>query len=151
MARIMKVAFTEKFDNLTKAQLSVRENDDCGVKAIAVVCDVSYAEAHIAMAKQGREKGKATSMAAIHEAIRSLGFKVERVWPDEFISKYPKAHQILKSVTTHHPRRFNKVWKDGNNYLMYTDGHVSAIADGTMHDHAINKALRATHVYKVSK
>ena len=70
---------------------------------------------------------------------------------EEFISQYPSAHQILKTVTTHHPKRFNKVWKDGKRYLMLTTNHALAIVDGVTHDWSASKPLRAVGLFEIIK
>jgi hypothetical protein len=117
MARIKKTAKSEKYFDMIKKSDNLSEANDCTVKAIALACDVSYEAAHTALKTFGRKHGRGTSISIMEKACRMLGFKMVYVDRDHFIKQYPKAHQILKSITTHHPERFNKIWKDGHNYI----------------------------------
>jgi hypothetical protein len=65
------------------------------------------------------------------------------------IARYPGVHKNLKSVTTHHPRRFKKVWADVEPLLFDCNQHVAAFKDGTIHDWSINAAKRVRGVYRI--
>ncbi len=129
----------------------LNETNDCTVVATAAVCGVSYEEAHAACAKLGRKPRKGMPHLKYIEAIKSLGFEVELVPAEKFIAKYPGNHKNLKSITTHHPARFNNVWRDGGRYILNSRGHVSACINGELHDWAVGRMKRVMYVYRVSK
>lgn len=146
-----KIGRSEVFKSLREESACLKENRDCTVVAVAVVCGVSYEEAHKAMKEAGRKEGHGATITQTQRAVRSLGFETASASHYSFISRYPAAHRILKSVTSHHPERFNKVWADGNKYLMFTRSHVLAVENGRVHDWSVGRALRATNIYMVTK
>lgn len=145
------IARTEKEEAL-KADAyrsALNEANDCTVQALSIACGISYEEAHKRMADKGRRNGRGSTVYFMRQIARELGFAVETIDPKDFVAQYPASHQILKGVTSHHPERFNKVWKDGNTYLMTTRGHVLAVIDGVVHDWARGRALRVLDIYKI--
>ena len=56
-----------------------REDNDCTVITTAVVCGISYAEAHAALSAKGRVRGRGFSQVKYHEAIREHGNIIERI------------------------------------------------------------------------
>lgn len=152
MARINTSIRTGEFNQLVAASNAMGENNDCSVKALALACGVEYEVAHRAMAAHGRVNGRGARHGEIIKAVAALGFKAEHQNYWNFIDKYPKGHrEVLRNVTTHHPARFNKVWADGNTYLMFTKGHVLTVINGTNHDWTNGRAMRAVSIYKVTK
>lgn len=143
---------SEKYTALTKEANKLKEKRDCSVVSLSVVCGVSYARAHKALADAGRKPQTSVSTKKILDAAKALGQKAERVSLKKIIGLYPAGHRTaLKHVTSHHPERFNSVWADGCNYLMITTNHVLAITNGNVHDWSIGHALRATDLYKITK
>ena len=65
-----------------------------------------------------------------------------------FLSKYPKSGRP-QNITTHHPEKYNKVWKDGKKYIFSTARHVAAVIDGVNHDWTVGRSLRVQDVYQV--
>lgn len=152
MARIKTSIRTGEFNQLVASSNAMGEKNDCSVKAVALACGVDYEVAHRAMAARGRENGRGAYTYDIRHAVASLGYDSQRVRIEDFISQYPKGHRdVLRNVTTHHPARFNKVWADGNTYMMFTQHHVLTIINGTNHDWTNGRALRAISVYKITK
>lgn len=140
---------TNEYMNLARDSSMMNETNDCSVKAVAAVTGCSYREAHAALAQAGRRNRHGVTTVTIHRAISALGFHCIALDTDEIIAQYPKAHRILKSVTTHHPERFNKVWSKLGNVLMYSRCHVSASCNGRLHDWAKGRSLRVHSAYKV--
>ena len=128
----------------------MEEANDCTVKAIALACGVEYEEAHTALKTFGRKHGCGTSISIMKKTARMLGFEMKYIDQDLFIQQYPGCHKNLKSVTTHHPERFNKVWKDGHNYILSCTSHVAAVIDGENCDWTKGRAKRCI-VYRVEK
>lgn len=150
MANIKKTEKTADYIKLVERQKTLGEKNDCSVKAIALACGVHYDVAHAAMAAEGRVNGKGSYRAAILRALDACGREHQEVCICSMIEKYPRPHrEVLKNVTTHHPARFNSVWKNGQVYLMFTSNHVLTIIDGVNHDFTINKAARAIALYRV--
>lgn len=53
----------------------------------------------------------------------AIGAKLTKIPAKRFIDKYPKGHcDVLKNVTTHHPRRFSDVWAEGTFILVPVNG-----------------------------
>jgi hypothetical protein len=149
MPAIKKIAHTEVFARLNLTSQLKGETNDCSVKAVAVVAGVVYDEAHRALAARGRKLRKGAWTHDILAVVRLFGKEVARRDAREFICQYPSPHRdVLKSVTTHHPRRFNKAWPKGK-FLLFSKGHVSAVVDGQLHDWAVNKAKRVIAIYEV--
>ena len=127
------------------------ESNDCSVIALTKVCGVEYAVAHKILADLGRRERKGVRTRDILTAANNLGFLCKEVLAHEFIDRYPVAHQVLRSVTTHHPKRFNKIWADGASYLLFSRHHVCAVINGVNHDWARKRCLRVTQIFRVRK
>lgn len=149
MATIKATPRTEAFNSLCNETAARNEKNDCSVKAVALVCGVSYDVAHAKMAELGRKSGRGASTTSIELAVIALGKKVEPVNPKHVIKQYPGVHKNLQNVTTHHPARFPDVWKDGKTYLAYIRGHVLAIVDGVVHDWTVGRAKRVYRIREV--
>jgi len=127
------------------------EHRDCAVRAVAVVTGVSYAEAHAALTAAGRAPRRGTYTPTIRSALAALGFEAELQNLQRIIDSYPGAHAQLRNVTTHHPERFSKVWRDGRAYLLFTNEHVAGCVDGHVHDWTRGRACRVTMVWEVKR
>jgi hypothetical protein len=85
------------------------------------------------------------------KAFADHGFVLEPVKDNTIIDKYPKGHRdVLKNVTTHHPRRFPQAF-EGLNLLLVSKGHFVAIANGQVECYSVNNSLRAIFIYSVRK
>jgi len=151
VAKIKTVASSDTFNALFAEARAAGERNDCAVKAIVLATGVSYEVARAALAVRGRKTGHGAWPSDINAVIRSFGFRLDFVMQSEFIRAYPLPHRHVAScVTTHHPRRFAKVWPKGT-FLIYTRGHVLTCIDGVVHDWTINKAKRVTEIFRVVK
>lgn len=132
----------------------LNEKRDCTVKAVAIVCDVTYEEAHAALQAAGRHCRKGCRPSVTKKAIKALGFKVVNVNPRSIIKQYPGAHgKVLKHVTTHHPRRFHKVWEQylDQNLIIITRDHALAVKCAMTEDWSINNKLYARSIWRIVK
>ena len=127
------------------------ERNDCTVKALALATNISYHEAHADLAARGRKARQGTDNYTLREAIHERGFKLEWVSAQHFINQYPKSHQILKHITTHHPERFNKVWRDGETYMLSCPGHVLIVHNGENLDWSKGSSKRVWHIYRITR
>lgn len=149
MPKIKPVAKSETFTTLNMLAFKKGETNDCGVKAIALAGGCTYESAHAMAAVRGRKAKKGMWRSDIISCIRECGKTLTRIDPREIIATYPGVHgRVLKSITTHHPRRFAKVWPKGT-FILFQSGHVSVVIDGTLHDWAVNKAKIVTEIYRV--
>lgn len=153
MSRIdrSKVVRGEAYDNLRRDSDMLHETNDCAVMSLALVTGVPYTTAHSELAKQGRKPRHGTHTYKTHAALKALGFEAVEIDSSFFIHRYPKAHQILRGLTSHHPQRFNKVWADGCHYLMQNHGHIWAVLNGVNHDWSAGRALRIRRIWRVVK
>ena len=154
--KIAKSQPTEVFSRMHEESRAKGEKNDCAVKAVAVVCGVSYEEAHAVLKAKGRKEGQGTAIVTIREAVKAFG-KTPRSWGhgevQDMISRYPGVHKNLKKITTHHPVRFKKVWSEEitDPVLIFTNNHVAAYRDGQLHDWSIGRALRALNVWSITE
>lgn len=151
MPRAKTIGATETFRELQSKMISNGERNDCSVKAVALVCGVEYEKARATLQELGRKTGKGVYHHTIHAAIKHLGKTSTRVDVRNFIDKYPTAHRkALKSITTHHPERFNSAWADGKTYIAHCSGHCLAIINGVNHDWTRGRAKRIITIYEVN-
>lgn len=151
MARIKSNNDRGEFDALHAESKCHDEDQDCGVKAIAVACNVEYRAAHAALKAAGRKDRKGCTVHQVWVAIESLGFKSVSICTREIIRSYPGVHKNLQSVTTHHPERFASVWAEMGACLLFSCDHVSALKDGKLHDWAVGRAKRALIIFQITK
>lgn len=140
---------SEEYIKMVGAANRNRETNDCAVRAVALATDTPYETVLDLLTRMGRLSRKSTQTSILERAVELLGYKMQYVPDHHFIRQYPRAHQRLKHVTTHHPDRFKKVWADGNTYLMYTAGHVLCIKNGTNHDWTRGRSCRSEGIYRV--
>jgi hypothetical protein len=155
MPRIHKTAFANAYLKLEAKAKDHEEKNDCAVKAVALATGASYEKVHKLMEQFGRKKKQGTFSTITRKVLNELGFKARR-WPTDvlpsIIQEYPKAHRILKNVTTHHPRRFPKAWEPHMDKVLFfeTKDHVACFRDGKMHDWSINNRLHVQNVYEIT-
>lgn len=152
-----KIATTDKstsnlYTHLAEKASESDETNDCAVKAVAAVAMIPYEAARKLLKDHRRKDRKGTSFPKITKpALEAAGYKVEQINRREFIGQYPGTHKNLRNVTTHHPKRFHKVWADGSNYLLRTDGHIVGVVNGINHDWTKGRAFRVRQIWKVTK
>lgn len=84
--------------------------------------------------------------------MQELGFDVVEINIREFIkTRYSKAAQAHKTVTSHHPARYHKAWKDGETYMLLTSSHILTIIDGVNYDWSKGRSLQAYRLFKIVK
>jgi len=155
MSRIHRTSFSEDFHRLSIEAHKIGERNDCAVKAIAIACGVPYAEVHALLKRLGRQEGKGTPVPISRQAIKQLGFRIREWSVGEYwrkISTYPSPHHRLRSITTHHLRRFPEAWADCHpNMIWVTARHMLAVKDGTVRDWSINRALPVRLIWEIER
>jgi hypothetical protein len=154
MARI-KTSSADPIYSAMKTDLrSEGDKNFCSVIALAAICKVSVAAAKEALAAEGRQVGRGVYTDIIFKAAERLGYKCVKVgsqYHQGIIASYPKPHNTLQSITTHHPERFAKAWADQPDMLMFSNGHVTAFVDGQVRDWAKGRSKRVFSLYTVEK
>jgi len=121
---------------------SFGEKNDCSVKAVAIVMNASYEEAHTALKNAGRRSGKGASVPMIMEAIRSLGGYVTG-WKD--IKNHGGTSQRRCPVS----RIAGRLPRKGR-YLALTRNHIAAVKDGEVLDWTEGRRHQVIFTWEVS-
>lgn len=111
-----------------KSLVADAESKDCGVHALAYVCDVPYAAAWTALAMVGRKPGNGTYDYQMQAAARALGYAV-----DMKLGQGRAIRCTVMRLPDHVPPR--------GAYLVEVTGHFVAVRDGVVRDS--NGKLRA--------
>lgn len=153
MPRAIAKGNFDQYNNVRAGAVrAIGETNDCTVVALAAATGCGYDKAHELLQRRGRKPRRGFSMHQVADAAKELGFSVTRVAASEFVSKYPEPHRsVLKGVTSHHPDRFNKVWRDGHNYWLCNSRHVLAVVNGTTIDWSRGRALRCDQIWRIEK
>ena len=152
MAKIKSIeAGKEKLLQLNYNSMVMNEYNDCSVRAIAAATGATYTDAHKACAAYGRANRHGMSILGILAAIRLLGYESVDLRAEDMIAQYPAAHKTLKSITTHHPQRFSKVWENGKTYFFVTKGHIAAVVNGVNYDWSQSRCLKVLQLIEIKK
>lgn len=149
MARIKRTSLPKEYQDAVAIAAVAGERNDCTVKAVALVTGASYEKAREVLKALGRRDRKGTTSSVFMAAVRVLGKDFRRVESREITSTYPSPHDTLQHVTSHHPRRFNKVWDKSKTYIMASSTHAFAVVGGETKDWSVNRSLRATAIYEI--
>ena len=147
-----KIALTPppaRYVTLCAESAKLAETRDCSVIAATLVIGDDYANVRDGLARYGRKERKGMDAYDMRSYIRGRGLLLVPVKASVFIKTYPGAHKLATCVTTHHPARFPKVWKNGRTFLFFTSNHVLAVIDGEALDWSKNHSKRVTEIYEV--
>ncbi len=138
------------FDELQAQSVFFNENNDCAVKAVAVVCGVSYLDALLALKKLGRKHRCGTYREQTLGAVKSFGFTPKRDlnFVSDRIDELHARNYVVKNLTTRQLTMFPSLVGEGT-WLIFTNGHVSAIKDGIVHCWGAQRALHIKEVYSI--
>lgn len=108
------------------------ETNDCTVKALAQVCSISYEKAHNILRRLGRKGRDGTSMTNVFNAVRGLGYSVEKskVFGNTIGNSYIPRNKI---------------------FLIETSSHVIAAREGKALDYTEGRKHRILEVWEVKK
>ena len=114
------------------------EENDCSVKAIAIVSGLSYSECHSLYRKHGRKNKKGTPIYITHKVLEDLGCSIDYIKPKkENGSKY-----TLRTIGKAYPK---------GDYIIITNNHMVALCDGVIEDWASNSCKRVIRLYPIRK
>ncbi len=119
----------ERSEYLNRAGLN--DFNDCSVKALAIVCGVSYGEAYEALRKKGRKTNRGVTFWEIEYAARTLGFKLKEI--NSWKGKTTKTLDLPRT----------------GRYLVGTADHALAVQFGLVKDYSAGKNMRIREVYLV--
>lgn len=142
-----KHAQTDKYTALQLAANAYKETNDCAVKAVCVVTGASYGTVLALFERHGRKPGDGAHFATTANVLADLGFKIRRWSSAEKIAmlqSYPNYN--VSTITLRQPSLFPELWADKGTLLLRSNGHITAFADGVIHDHMVK--LRS-HVHDV--
>lgn len=150
MAKIVKLSLPPEFHYQQEISHAVNEDNDCSIKALSLLTGIDYHQCRSALTLAGRKPGRGVWMHQIILAAKILGFEMTKQplrLHREIINSYPERDRVLQHITTHHPRRFAKVWAGMPNMMLETNGHVAALIDGKVIDWSVNRALRVRDLW----
>ena len=140
-----------EFVALEQFRTTTGENNDCAIKVITLLTGQPYNSVLRAANERGRVPGNGTPWNIIMDLFDLYGYSVKLVEDDEMLPRKPDGTLICTTITTHHPKRFNKLWANGANYMLLTcrKRHVAAVMDGTLHDWTVGSSKRVNGVYQI--
>lgn len=146
-----KYSQSMKFSYMDHCSKTVGEKNDCGVKALAIICNTDYETARNALASCGRKPGQGTHVYEVVGAAMALGYKLtkQRDFIPDMLASYPD--KTLKHLTTYQPRRFKKQWLRQPTLLLCCFEHMVAFHNGEVHDWSANDPIWIKSVYLVSR
>lgn len=111
-----------------------KEDNDCSVRAVAVVCGVSYRTARAALAREGRKPKGTATWGQIQQALQALGFDAWNVRPHF-------GGRTVRTVEQELPR--------GYRFILDMHAHVAAWNGHTLVDHATGSLRRVTSIFLI--
>lgn len=156
MARVARTTEPSQYRAARVASYSMNERNDCAVVAIVLATGAPYEQVHSILKRNGRKDRHGTHLYQMQACLAELGFEVRRWSAGErvaVIHQYPGQHKGLASITSHHPRRFAKVWaRQHPNLLFFTSSwrHVLAVRNGEVQDWTVNKAMRIEDIWEIA-
>lgn len=125
----------EKYQNICEQARNFSDTNDCTVKALALLADISYEEAHKACEKiGGRTLGDGLTIKQLRKVFHEFGLSLH--------VEHVGARTVKKLIVT------GQVESD-KRYLVGSTRHVSAVVDGKVEDWAANRKKFIDCVYQV--
>lgn len=109
------------------------ETNDCTVKAVAIVTNNDYSEAHQALAALGRKHGNGAYFSQWNGACEALGYSLHRE----------------ATITARTVRTVVEQLEADKVYIIQSTAHVSAVVNGEVLDWAEGRLKRVKAVYQV--
>lgn len=149
----LKVSAEVPTDYLAMKEELADDKGFCAVIALAAITRLPVKEVADALAAAGRKKRQGTHRSVSKKALEALGFKVTCHGPswirNNIIHDYPGRNVGLRSVTTHHPRRFPSAWIGRPDMLLFSTAHVAAFVDGEIKDWAIKHSKKINSIWLI--
>lgn len=132
------------------------ERNDCSVIAVAVVCGVSYATAHRAMAANGRRPRGRAEHGSTEQSVRDLGCETRHLMGWDFSTPENVQHKTLplyhvlrkgKTMTSIEPllqRHYS-----GRRFLIGVRGHIAAFDGQRLQDWSQGRRHKVIKIVEV--
>lgn len=148
-------SYSPAFSGLYQERAALNENNDCAIYCLAIVLGVSYETLARQSYQLGRKRGEGTRWTIIHALAESHGFRLRRMSYIEMRqiidTEYPERDRVLQNITTHHPVRFAKAWRNKPTMILDCRRHVAAFKDGRVHDWTEGRAMRVWALWLVER
>ncbi len=131
----------ERFFELCRETKRFNEARDCAVKAVALVCNVSYQTAWYALQAEGRRFRGGTSLDKTRRACERLGWVMEKM--DLLTVRRAGARTMLTAGRA-------RLFRQGR-FLLGVSGHIAACIDGEVIDWSKGRRHRLSRVYTVRR
>lgn len=125
---------SELYQGLRQESNSIGENNDCGVKALAVITGESYNDCHAILKKLGRKNGKGTYVSQMAKALDHFGLEMARV---------DCPYNGLRSLGRNMPSK--------GSFLIWATKHFAGARDGKIHDWSEGRCLRLKVLWQIVK
>jgi len=126
----------------------------CAIIAVAAITGEPVMKVREMMEANGRKRGHGTRREVTRKTLEQLGYKIKE-WSFrerwDLIATYPKPHNELENITTHHPRRFPSAWACQPNMLMFSAKHVAAYVDGVVCDWTVKHSKWVVEIWTLEK
>ena len=152
MPKIERVEHSKDYAAASEKLKAAGDSNFCSPIALAMVTGITASEAAERMSSYGRKLGKGTPNQIFNKVLCELGFTSKRIQTKDMIEKLPRPHcDVLKNLTTHHPRRFPGVFDPSKKYIAQVNGHILAIVGGEVKDWSVNRSLRIFALFEIIK
>ena len=125
---------SEIYQGLRNDSNAIGENNDCGVKALAVITGESYNDCHAILKKLGRKNGRGTWNSQIQRALDHFGFEMVKV---------DCPYNGLRSLGRNLPSK--------GSFLIWATRHFAGARDGKIHDWSEGRCLRLKMLWQIVK
>ena len=153
--RIVQISCDAKntlFNELNKASANMVEARDCSVKALAVVAEITYEEAHKICAEVGRTKRRGMQLHAIRAAVSNAGMII--------IEELDRWHfrsgsSLCVLANKHGVKRFTwnsvvKALDPNKKYLISSCNHIAGVINGRVEDYGQSGRRQVTEIIEVA-
>lgn len=133
----------KQYSQIASRATQLGDKNFCSPAAIAILTSTPIEKVIARLEELGRTKGRGTPQIYANQVLAELGYERRKVDIMKIIESFPRPHcNVLKNLTTHHPRRFPGCIDPTKKYLAHCRGHVLAIVDGKVEDWSVNRSLR---------
>lgn len=125
----------KSYNDICTGRENFDERNDCAVVAVSKACNLPYSLVHLTFQFHGRRSKQRTYDWVTERVLEGLGFNLV---PINFIAK--SVRQLEAELLVR-----------GGNYLIRTNGHLLAFADGKVQDWTAGRKHRPKVVWRVEK
>lgn len=135
----MNIKYAQQLLNIQKSSLAYNEYNDCVVRSISLVLDLSYQDAHALCELSGRRPREGWYIYRAAMVAKEMGFKIERLNFYEMLRSLKKSKISASTFARLNPK---------GKFLCAMRGHAFVIIDGKVMNQESDRVF-LTNVYKV--